>query len=1064
MADDDLLGHFEAAARPPRGHAECSCCKGRGEHGDGSECTSCQGLGHRPKTDKSHCEGQPAPRRRHWRQGSVDTSGDNGSMDDPDLVGHFEQRLAAMPKSAMAWENRGGKDDTKYTPISVRHAGFAGLVGDSEYDRELREELGEPHAEDGDWDEDLYDEVSPEPTKEEHAHYAEHEEWPDSFYERHDQAYQNAVDERKRRAEEEDTPDHEDPGLMHFVRNLGSATDLWKQHGHFGPVSLKQPIYATQSHVAREHIERYQGDREGPSHHRMQYGAPMSGHEYLGDSHPLFVTHEGRTHAIEGHHRVATDMAMGRHETLGWHFDLDKHPRLADTEADDPEEWEDKVQAEHHDHLQVQGSAEDLPELHRGIAVAVPPEVHHVVSDESRPMHERAQHLLDHVTREGLEPLGQHWTTNEDDARFFTHYNSPGAGGKGWQKYQVVFHAAHPGHDAIIHDPDWREEHEVNDLESEQPVEHGTDMDVRGITWRHKSGYSGGTAPRHAVEWNTHRFGEPKQEHTASASDDDAWQQAYNNAAERLFGKTEGDEMTDEEDQAAIEAANREHHGHTAAIGAEADLKPQAGGLENPYTHGSVWYHGTQGHREDFEHGFQDPAGIASGAYQIPESESDDTGHWNRLLGTHLTADHAIAAEFAKGEHSGFSNDGYGDEDEREEHKSVIHAQVHLKNPKFYDSEHDMDREAYEHEHGAGNHIMNHLRDYDDDPEYGHEMRNENWPGAMKIHWTYGDKRIPDSDYGHYNGGGLGIPGHPMHTAWLNYHPDKFEIAKRFKQRLMDAGHDGIVYRNEYETGNRGRAANTSVVAFHPDQVHITQHHHVDEPHDPDPAPGHMASLAALETAATVDPKQRKKDYRRGWDASVRAADSTSYGPSALERADDRGEVKAWYEGYLDHATDRPKHHALECDAPTHDEGSCTLAKQAAIPPRALPAPDGPTHRATEPVIEALAQASAWSPDSGHDIVATVDGLPAIYKAAGRALGVITDRLEEAADPEHMPPAALECLGAMSRDFTAQASQAEETGKILRDAHAKEIARLTDPRPAEEVWDAKQLSGAAPKA
>jgi hypothetical protein len=44
----------------------------------------------------------------------------------------------------------------------------------------------------------------------------------------------------------------------------------------------------------------------------------------------------------------------------------------------------------------------------------------------------------------------------------------------------------------------------------------------------------------------------------ASSNDDDAWQQTYNNAAERLFGKTEGDTLTDEEDEAAIAAANEE--------------------------------------------------------------------------------------------------------------------------------------------------------------------------------------------------------------------------------------------------------------------------------------------------------------------------------------------------------------------------------------------------------------------------------------------------------------------------------------------------------------------------
>jgi hypothetical protein len=39
---------------------------------------------------------------------------------------------------------------------------------------------------------------------------------------------------------------------------------------------------------------------------------------------------------------------------------------------------------------------------------------------------------------------------------------------------------------------------------------------------------------------------------------DDRWQQAFNNAAERLYGKTNGDLLTDEEDAACIQAADDE--------------------------------------------------------------------------------------------------------------------------------------------------------------------------------------------------------------------------------------------------------------------------------------------------------------------------------------------------------------------------------------------------------------------------------------------------------------------------------------------------------------------------
>ncbi|WP_152346610.1 hypothetical protein [Brevibacterium sp. CFH 10365] len=43
-------------------------------------------------------------------------------------------------------------------------------------------------------------------------------------------------------------------------------------------------------------------------------------------------------------------------------------------------------------------------------------------------------------------------------------------------------------------------------------------------------------------------------------------------------------------------------------------------------------------------------------------------------------------------------------------------------------------------------------------------------------------------------------------------------------------------------------------------------------------------------------------DYRRGWDAERRGSET------ALERADARGEPTAWYDGYMDSATGRPKY------------------------------------------------------------------------------------------------------------------------------------------------------------
>jgi hypothetical protein len=227
----------------------------------------------------------------------------------------------------MAW-NQEAKDPIKHTPISVRKAGFAGLVGDQGWDDEMKEAQG--GGDHDDWDEDLFEDTTPEPTHEEQQHHEEHGEYPESHYERHDQAYGEAL--RKKHAEND--LDHDDPALMHFVGEHGQNTHLWQNKGHLGMVSLKdKPVYATQSHVSKEHIQRYLDDPRSTAYHLQRYG-PGAGDDYLGHDTPMFVTHEGRLHTTEGHHRVAAALQRGDDKIHAWHFDLDKHPQYGEPDED----------------------------------------------------------------------------------------------------------------------------------------------------------------------------------------------------------------------------------------------------------------------------------------------------------------------------------------------------------------------------------------------------------------------------------------------------------------------------------------------------------------------------------------------------------------------------------------------------------------------------------------------------------------------------------------------------------------------------------------------------------
>lgn len=232
------------------------------------------------------------------------------------------------------------------------------------------------------------------------------------------------------------------------------------------------------------------------------------------------------------------------------------------------------------------------------------------------------------------------------------------------------------------------------------------------------------------------------------------------------------------------------------------------GNKSNEGSHHQDWFHGTS---HKFTH-FEDPAhfspeyhdpydefgGGDDGYHDGPEgSHLSGTGHWNTRLGAHFAADHTVADQFA-------GEDG-----------RVVHARLHLKNPKQYFSEYDMDHEVHTDEHARGNHITHHLADTDDEyishDDFEAELhRGDNQRGPYKKdHWQLGRNR-------------------PMATSWVNSHPDREAMADRFKQKLMDQGHDGIVYRNEIE---KGKGSRWTAIAFHPHQIEVSHIHHVGAPH-----------------------------------------------------------------------------------------------------------------------------------------------------------------------------------------------------------------------------------------
>lgn len=221
----------------------------------------------------------------------------------------------AMAHQAMPWQVHPGEEDYADHAKHVKDVGFAGFVQHPSYERlQGRQEPPFNH--------DKWNELEPEPEDHDWHHFDEHGEFSPSHSERHQKAY----DDWSKGEAARDVPDHTSHHLHVFQRSDGLFPDTWEKHGEFKPVGIKGPVWATQSHVNQGHINRYKNDPGDKSWFEHRGGDPMkAGVEYKGTKHPLFVTHQGRLHVIEGHHRVAAAMQRGDTHIQGWHINLDEY-------------------------------------------------------------------------------------------------------------------------------------------------------------------------------------------------------------------------------------------------------------------------------------------------------------------------------------------------------------------------------------------------------------------------------------------------------------------------------------------------------------------------------------------------------------------------------------------------------------------------------------------------------------------------------------------------------------------------------------------------------------------
>jgi len=141
-----------------------------------------------------------------------------------------------------------------------------------------------------------------------------------------------------------------------------------------------------------------------------------------------------------------------------------------------------------------------LGDIHRGMGVTLPHELHQHVHDESAPVHERAAALLGHLQG---NHLGNHWSA---DAERPAHYVSLEMHDSRREQHStgVVLHAHKPAREHIETDPETLDDDRVIGLDKhedrEVPLQHHAPVHVKGISWTADGDH-----------WNHHSLDEPQQ-------------------------------------------------------------------------------------------------------------------------------------------------------------------------------------------------------------------------------------------------------------------------------------------------------------------------------------------------------------------------------------------------------------------------------------------------------------------------------------------------------------------------------------------------------------------------
>jgi hypothetical protein len=149
--------------------------------------------------------------------------------------------------------------------------------------------------------------------------------------------------------------------------------------------------------------------------------------------------------------------------------------------------------------------------VHRGMSVALPPDVHSNVHNPSNSVSDRAHALLKEVS-DGRKGFGMHWSSSPEQASHYAHVSHPEAtsAASGHAGTHVILHARTPDRDSIETDDNTLRDRNVigfdHHEDQEVPVSEGEPVHVTGVSWKEP----------HKHEWTRHDFEKPQQ-HTANA-------------------------------------------------------------------------------------------------------------------------------------------------------------------------------------------------------------------------------------------------------------------------------------------------------------------------------------------------------------------------------------------------------------------------------------------------------------------------------------------------------------------------------------------------------------------